>query len=104
MDVTEVLEACRSAHVSLRLVEGQMRQSGASVELLAELKVHRADIAAVVGSKAWPFLGHPGFDLEAAVCGCGNPPWVFAESGEPLCKIHSVPNAALDSGSDSVLV
>ena len=103
MTIAEVLAACRAGGVSLRLVEGQMRQSGASPELLAELKAHRSELKTIVGSRAWPWLGMVGFELEASVCACGNPPWVFAESGEGLCKVH-VPNSPLDSGSDSVLI
>ena len=80
-----------------------MRQSGAGPALLVELKAHRAEIAVIVGSRAWPYLGFPNFELGTAVCACGNAPAVFAESGEPLCKVH-VSNAALDSGSDSVLI
>ena len=103
MTTAEVLAACRAGGVSLRLVDGAMRQSGAGPELLAELKSHREDLLAIVQSPAWPWLGFAGFELGAAVCACGRAPWVFAESGEPLCKVH-VPNAALDSGSDSVLI
>ena len=96
MTIAEVLEACRAAGVSLRLVAGEPRQSGASGELLVELKAHREELRSVLGSSAWPWLGFPNFELGAAVCACGNPPWVFAESGEPLCKVH-VSNAHLDS-------
>ena len=96
MTTAEVLEACRSGGVSLRLVEGAMRQSGAGPELLAELKSRREELRAIVGSRAWPWLGFASFSLEDATCACGNAPWVFAESGEPLCKVH-VPNAPLDT-------
>ena len=70
--MAEVLEACRSGGVSLRLVEGQMRQSGAGPELLAELKAHREELKTIVGSPAWPWLGFVGFELGAAVCACGS--------------------------------
>ena len=89
MTTAEVLAACRAAGVSLRLVDGAMRQSGAGPELLAEMKAHRAEIAAIVGSPAWPYLGHPGFNLAVSQCRCGKPPWVFEEDGEPRCLIHA---------------
>ena len=88
VDLRTILEWCRQEGVSLRLVEGQMRQSGAGPELLAELKAHREELRGVLGSRAWPWLGFVGFELEKAVCACGNPPWVFTEAGEGRCKLH----------------
>ena len=99
MTTAEVLAACRAGGVSLRLVEGQMRQTGAGPDLLAELKAHREELRGVLGSRAWPWLGFPNFVLEASVCACGNPPWLFTEAGEGRCKVHVEPDYRLKGGA-----